>query len=1407
MIPLKNRLLVLCLALCLLAGFFPVPVAEAADWRVWHTEELGRHVSTDRSWTIEFSRSVDPDSINERTVYVSTSFSGLRDLEQEPAIQRSVQGNRVTIRPQEAWQEGTTYYLFITDEVRDDSRRFFLEENLRKRFQVSDYTKLSSWITIIQEGERLHLPSSLSVEGQGEVKVASWTPSPPAAEDPPLPPGHYTYTARLEGLRYLPVYTLIVTEADPGLSFRLTNLTDTTASFIWNDPQRDRQTRPVILQRLRNAPSSAAWQVSRVAPALSWREEQARVEGLLPGMTYDFRLAMLRREEDVPRMVQATLPVTTDQISGAELYLTSFRRDEMVLAWEDLSTLYPEGELLLHLYERDHPSPDDPTDPMGRRRLAQVNLQPLSIHESRYVFRPGDHPLLSDPVLLDLDPDSSRRYDFQLSVRVNNEVAATSGWMPLPSHPPDYVGDYTIYHPGTFLSRMRIDGNLLLDAAIGNGRVWLDDVSVNGNLEVQGGGVSSIFLRHVDASGILQADKSFGRMRLIGSGTTALEVEAYSPLILDSRREDGQPAFHPVVLRNDPQQQDQRSLFSGVFNEMESHVDGHTLQFYEDSRVTGALKLRHPNSRAEIIRRADGQPLPADQQQDALADVINSLIQLEYEHEEVLEDAIGTPLADFIERLRNERPVRVLDHGVPVAMPTVTWTIPGYEPDQPGDYEAVGSFTFRGETYEIRVPVRIVTTLAQVTIEGEIQVGEELTALPSPEEAEATYQWQRSNDTGGFENIAGATQETYTLAVADYNRRIRVRAVGTGDYTGTVFSEPTDPVAAMPLESAGVNGVTVPETEGTPFELEALTPLPGDEAFYEVSGLRWLNDQGQPINISIETSFLPNTIYWAEVELTSLRGYTFPSGNGGLPASRLSVDEAISDITVLVGESVTGTGSGNLQVFTIRFRQTGEAQIREVELTGLKAPVKDESPVGLTDLRRVPANAPYTIESLVWYDGEVENSETPLLPGANFGAGQPYWAEIRLRSNAPDFRFDPDLGDAVTLNTGEVHSVSVVGTAPGNRLVLQVAFDPTDPREITEAGVTGLEAPEDGGTPVPVADPEDSEDPGVRTLPSHEGYTITKLEWIHENGDAAELDNDGNFVAGRTYHARVELTSQEPEWIFPAGGLTPVSRNQEDTANVGDPQPGSVEGGTVSGNRLVFVVEFPAIPPRPAPILQFPANQTVDGNVLLSVTPRTGQDSDYLTDWQENVQQITVNGDPLGSEDYRMDVTTDGAIQLRPDRGNTVLQTSGEWEVVVESLGYEEANASRMVNPGEAHRRESSVTPNTLTTGPNDAITVSLRDQYGNQTDGTIFLQARPTKNPDDPEITYEIFFGGSTFNLSSDSSPTNLGSAQSSDSEYRFDVFVPVNAEDGDSLRIIVALDAAFQNRVDGSPVRYNSN
>ncbi|BBH24618.1 hypothetical protein Back11_59630 [Paenibacillus baekrokdamisoli] len=82
-------------------------------------------------------------------------------------------------------------------------------------------------------------------------------------------------------------------------------------------------------------------------------------------------------------------------------------------------------------------------------------------------------------------------------------------------------GDYIVDAAGVTLQNMRITGNLLLTANIGEGDVYLKNVNVKGHTEIKGGGENSIHL--VDSIlSTITINKKNGTVRIVAEGNTVI---------------------------------------------------------------------------------------------------------------------------------------------------------------------------------------------------------------------------------------------------------------------------------------------------------------------------------------------------------------------------------------------------------------------------------------------------------------------------------------------------------------------------------------------------------------------------------------------------------------------------------------------------------------------------------------------------------------------------------------------------------------------------------------------------------------------------------------------------------------------------------------------------------------------
>jgi hypothetical protein len=107
-------------------------------WNNW-TGSNTVNVSTDKTWTISFSREVNTASINSANIYVATDPAGLNKVSY--AIPHAAPGNGsqvIVAPPPEGWMPGTTYYLFISKSLQAKASNQMLPKGIRMKFSVAE---------------------------------------------------------------------------------------------------------------------------------------------------------------------------------------------------------------------------------------------------------------------------------------------------------------------------------------------------------------------------------------------------------------------------------------------------------------------------------------------------------------------------------------------------------------------------------------------------------------------------------------------------------------------------------------------------------------------------------------------------------------------------------------------------------------------------------------------------------------------------------------------------------------------------------------------------------------------------------------------------------------------------------------------------------------------------------------------------------------------------------------------------------------------------------------------------------------------------------------------------------------------------------------------------------------------
>lgn len=99
------------------------------NYDMWQEET---QVRADRPWTIQFSANVNPETVNESTVYVRDWQDNL--ISTVPSVQND---NEVKVVPQENYDAGGWYYLYITTGIESENGQI-LSKGIRMKFTIEN---------------------------------------------------------------------------------------------------------------------------------------------------------------------------------------------------------------------------------------------------------------------------------------------------------------------------------------------------------------------------------------------------------------------------------------------------------------------------------------------------------------------------------------------------------------------------------------------------------------------------------------------------------------------------------------------------------------------------------------------------------------------------------------------------------------------------------------------------------------------------------------------------------------------------------------------------------------------------------------------------------------------------------------------------------------------------------------------------------------------------------------------------------------------------------------------------------------------------------------------------------------------------------------------------------------------
>lgn len=180
----------------------------------------------------------------------------------------------------------------------------------------------------------------------------------------------------------------------------------------------------------------------------------------------------------------------------------------------------------------------EPADALGRFRdaadiagwskaaVASVVAKGLIVGFGDGTFRPGSLLTRAEAVAI-LDRALRQRYA---------EVYDEAGIYGPESGTQTLEGDVLIDTPGVTLRNIFITGNLTIGEGVGEGEAVLDNVSIDGDTFVQGGGVNSIYFKDSVIVKIV-INKKTGDVRIVAEGSTKVnEVNVQSSARIDSSK-------------------------------------------------------------------------------------------------------------------------------------------------------------------------------------------------------------------------------------------------------------------------------------------------------------------------------------------------------------------------------------------------------------------------------------------------------------------------------------------------------------------------------------------------------------------------------------------------------------------------------------------------------------------------------------------------------------------------------------------------------------------------------------------------------------------------------------------------------------------------------------------------------
>lgn len=165
-------------------------------------------------------------------------------------------------------------------------------------------------------------------------------------------------------------------------------------------------------------------------------------------------------------------------------------------------------------------------------------------------------------------------------------------------------GDVIVKAAGVTLQNMKITGSLLLDEAVGNGDVFIHNVTVQGTVSVNGGGSNSIHFKNSQLNQV-HVNKAGGNVRVVVEGsTTVTDLDLQSGATIESTADNGKGVKNLTLTNKLPK--DAKVRLSGSYERVSVDAPGVSLDVSAGSIQELSIDSRasdssiHLNSNAKV---------------------------------------------------------------------------------------------------------------------------------------------------------------------------------------------------------------------------------------------------------------------------------------------------------------------------------------------------------------------------------------------------------------------------------------------------------------------------------------------------------------------------------------------------------------------------------------------------------------------------------------------------------------------------------------------------------------------------------------------------------------------------------------------------------------------------------------